>query len=1222
MHHYFQTKVASGIAFMAMVTQGFMAQPPMQTFVTLPAAVNASLAPPSLTLISSSAIPADIGDLANPSISPFSLRVLEQLRALPTFDSLTTLTYCPKGSSRRFGILYASAFWYQNLAMDCSILHQEFYSLLTFHLPTLILHDDRPLTQLPPGPEGPRPPDAAGSSEQVSTRTKVKERLALAEQGHWDILAQRLCAAHHELSQRPELSHTPPSFLKTCELACAKATGRCFRAAAQLLTAPTAPPTSVATFNLTKLLFPTLALETSQAREWDKALLRIKNLPLSTLPIITTKAVTHRLMRIRAGAQPGCSRSRNSHLAQVLLAPWGAQAMHGWTQRWAEGRVPKTVASIWTLGHVKALGKPAGGVRPITLFEAPLKLATGVVLDSQKDSTVRALVPEQFGAMLSCGAEQMVHILRTLSSLHPPDSMVFASTDVKNAFGNASRSLVINSVCKYLPAFAHIILPLWGSCPITLHMPIGYMDYESFEVVDGMFQGECLSTAFFCFLLKDAIDNFRAKIKAQPHLALLKIHVLAYVDDAVVVCPKEHFPEVWKLWVDSLSLFKLPVVQHKCCTWIPGALCIDSKVDALAKQSLSGLPVLGSAAQGNFSSFLTSPLDGTPPTILSLSPAAAPCKRRHDAAQELASALQAMMNLAMSARSLHPAWLILVKVLAVKLDYDCRISFPVLIDPFVQSFDSMLRATASSILGFVALPDRVADQVFLPGSLAGLSIKKCSDTVLAAPVASAAQCLYHVVKWINTETPFCKNTIVAAFDSSGAQAALGLLADKEVFVSAFGFVSCTTPDDSLLNLFCSAPPISISGLQGRILKAIQNSRFLKLYETAGSAREKSRLLSASGPGNGACYSDAPADQNFWLLDLDFTFSSLYRLGIDVPSRSGKCQHYSAAARNDAGIMPICNADLTRSPDHFLMCKKGGCINRIHQAIAHLLALFCREAGYDTRLEVVIPEFAKPRSASDQIPTGLSSREYSQMTQGILDVVASHTFDATEFLLDATVRHPMATNSARLAPLIPGAAAINGEHDKHIRYPSSKGRCVTPCAIETWGRLGPSLVAFIDTLSATAQRRDLAHGLPRGNYKQRWLTMLSCTLNKAIARAIFDSLYYSAPSPHSPLDESTVLSQEQVSAALRNASSPYGLRMFPFPRVIATPTSAPVSLAASVVPVAPGMRELFARRNANDAPAATPEEDLLNRPLSEAPISAPLSSPAPVSGAGNAFGLHS
>ena len=290
-----------------MVTQGFLAPPPTQPIVTMPPAVNALLAPPSLTMISTTNQPGDIGDLANPSISPFSLGVLKQLRALPTYDSLTTLTYCPKGSSRRFGVLYAAAFWYQNIAMDCSVHHQEFYSLLAHHLPMLILHDDRPLTQLPAGPEGPKPPDAAGSAEQVSTRTKVKDRLTLAEQGNWDTLVQRLAAAHHEISQRPEVSHTPPSFLKTCELACSKATRRCFRAAAQLLTAPTAPPTSISTFNITKLLFPTEILNASDTHEWDQALARIKNLPLSTLPTITIKTVTRRLMRVRAGAQPGCS---------------------------------------------------------------------------------------------------------------------------------------------------------------------------------------------------------------------------------------------------------------------------------------------------------------------------------------------------------------------------------------------------------------------------------------------------------------------------------------------------------------------------------------------------------------------------------------------------------------------------------------------------------------------------------------------------------------------------------------------------------------------------------------------------------------------------------------------------------------------------------------------------------------------------------------------------
>ena len=92
-----------------------------------------------------------------------------------------------------------------------------------------------------------------------------------------------------------------------------------------------------------------------------------------------------------------------------------------------------------------------------------------------------------------------------------------------------------------------------------------------------------------------------------------------------------------------------------------------------------------------------------------------------------------------------------------------------------------MRATASAILGFAALPERVAEQIFLPGSLAGLSVKRCSETLLAAPVASAAQCLFHVVKWIAAQTTFPAEIIVNAFDSSSAQASLGLLAQKSLF---------------------------------------------------------------------------------------------------------------------------------------------------------------------------------------------------------------------------------------------------------------------------------------------------------------------------------------------------------------------------------------------------------------------------------------------------------
>ena len=249
-----------------MVAHGFLAATPILAEVAVPPVLPSFLAPPSLTIISAANQENNLGDLAAPILSPFSTGVLQQLRALPTYDSLTTLTYCPKGSSRRFGIIYAAAFWYQNIAMECSPLHQEFYALLAYHMPMLILHDDRPVTQLPAGAEGPIPPDAAGSAEHVSTRTKVRDRLALAEQGQWNLLVAKLAAVHREIAQRPEISHTPPSFRKTCELAFSKAAGRCFRAAAQLLTAPTAPPISIGTFNLAIRCFSPLLLSMRNAK--------------------------------------------------------------------------------------------------------------------------------------------------------------------------------------------------------------------------------------------------------------------------------------------------------------------------------------------------------------------------------------------------------------------------------------------------------------------------------------------------------------------------------------------------------------------------------------------------------------------------------------------------------------------------------------------------------------------------------------------------------------------------------------------------------------------------------------------------------------------------------------------------------------------------------------------------------------------------------------------
>jgi hypothetical protein len=117
--------------------------------------------------------------------------------------------------------------------------------------------------------------------------------------------------------------------------------------------------------------------------------------------------------------------------------------MRFWALAWVKGEVPQVAVDIWTKGFVKPLSKKGGsGVRPISLFETCLKVATGVALDVCKRDVVGAVGKFQYGALLSAGADKMVYNLRALANQRP--THVFVATDIANAFGN-----VPTFVCKW-----------------------------------------------------------------------------------------------------------------------------------------------------------------------------------------------------------------------------------------------------------------------------------------------------------------------------------------------------------------------------------------------------------------------------------------------------------------------------------------------------------------------------------------------------------------------------------------------------------------------------------------------------------------------------------------------------------------------------------------------------------------------------------------------------
>ena len=184
---------------------------------------------------------------------------------------------------------------------------------------------------------------------------------------------------------------------------------------------------------------------------------------------ITHRAVSNRIRQLRLASHPGCSKARNTHIAALLKTPYGVQAAHLWVLAWAQGTVPQHVANLWLIGQVKPLSKKSGsGVRPITLFEMLLKLATGVILDVSKADVINAVGSFQYGALLECGADRMVYNLRAMALAAP--HKLFIATDIQNAFGTVNRSTAVGTLLMHLPSFVPVMSLFWGVSPyVSLH---------------------------------------------------------------------------------------------------------------------------------------------------------------------------------------------------------------------------------------------------------------------------------------------------------------------------------------------------------------------------------------------------------------------------------------------------------------------------------------------------------------------------------------------------------------------------------------------------------------------------------------------------------------------------------------------------------------------------------------------------------------------------------
>ena len=113
--------------------------------------------------------------------------------------------------------------------------------------------------------------------------------------------------------------------------------------------------------------------------------------------------------------------------------------------------------------------------------------------------------------------------------------------------------------------------------------------------------------------------------------------------------------------------------------------------------------------------------------------------------------------------------------------------------------------------------------------------------------------------------------------------------------------------------------------------------------------------------------------------------------------------------------------------------------------------------------------------------------------------------APDRLSDATVRHPAAKAVLAKAARSRGAAAAEGVKCKEMRYPTSGGKAVIACAIETWGFADGKLEALLEELAVLAAQRQLDRGLAPTKWLRRWKTMLSLGLALDVGKAMLAAM---------------------------------------------------------------------------------------------------------------------
>ena len=341
--------------------------------------------------------------------------------------------------------------------------------------------------------------------------------------------------------------------------------------------------------------------------------------------------------------------------------------------------------------------------------------------DGQDPDAIASGLFLQLGLTRNDGVSQFLGHARFLAAAH--SHRVLITLDLKNAYGEASRTVCRGAVRAQVPTMESGLAQLWGSGAHVVYVEHGPGQWEPHEVGDGLWQGSCEASAMLCIGMQEALEPVIADLASQG----IRGDLLKCIGDMLLSVNPSDLQIVWPALEAALATAGLTLVPSKCAAHVPAAMEEDPRITTFVQQRFDGLPLIGTAADGHLESFLGPFALGVEPTKARLDRALAPINK-----------IKVMAQATLPKHVLQPSWCLLSQCAAHALDFDLRVHTPRVITPFAQILTHAVDRCAARILGRAELDVTARNQLLLPVAEGGCG---SPDLPLMAPAARLSAAL-------------------------------------------------------------------------------------------------------------------------------------------------------------------------------------------------------------------------------------------------------------------------------------------------------------------------------------------------------------------------------------------------------------------------------------------------------------------------------------------------